>query len=71
VFDLTDLELDGVDTVDDDLSLANLRTIVGLHLRNAKAGTRSCSGNMCLCLCPCGPGTHLCLGNEPEPSGTK
>jgi hypothetical protein len=61
VFDLTDLDLDGVDTVNDDLSLANLRTVAGLHLRNAKAGARSCSGCGCLCCCEC----HCNYGPEP------
>jgi hypothetical protein len=49
MFDLTDLDFDAVETVDDDLTLANLRTIAGLHLRNAKAGTRSCTPNFCSC----------------------
>jgi hypothetical protein len=67
MFDLTDLNLDGVDAVDDDLSLANLRTIAGLHLRNTKAGTRSCSS--CFCLCPCGPSFCLFCGLADD-SGT-
>ncbi len=69
MFDLTDLDLDGVNTVDDDLTLANVRTFAGLHLRNAKAGTRSCSGGSCIGgFCEC---WGLCLVNEPVSPETK
>jgi hypothetical protein len=64
VFDLTDLNLDGVETVDDDQTLSSVRTIAGLHLRNAKAGTRSCS--YCVPWPPyCIP---LCYPSHPAPS---
>jgi hypothetical protein len=64
---LTDLNLDGVDAVDDDPTLANLHTIAGLHLRNTKAGSRSCG-----CLFPCGPSSCFCgLADESGTHRTK
>jgi coproporphyrinogen III oxidase-like Fe-S oxidoreductase len=68
VFDLTDLELDGVEPVDDDLTLSSVRTIAGLHLRNAKAGSRSCSCYSCICWCQ-STCSYCNCHEQPEPAG--
>jgi hypothetical protein len=65
VLDLADLDLDGVYPVDDEPTLANARAIAGLHLRNAKAGTRSCTINFCDSSCLC------CYHGDPGSSSKK
>jgi hypothetical protein len=51
--------------VDDEPTLANARAIAGLHLRNAKAGTRSCTINFCDSSCLC------CYHGDPGSSSKK